>query len=40
MPIKSYLAIPKEGQQEILQQEISQFDSCEVTSSENKNVLN
>ena len=39
MPIKSYLAIPKEGQKETLQQEISQFDSCEVTSSENKNVL-
>ncbi len=39
MPIKSYLAIPKEGQKEILQKEISQLDNCEVTSSENKNVL-
>ena len=39
MPIKSYLAIPKEGQKEQLQKDISQLGDCEVTPSENKNVL-
>lgn len=39
MPTKSYLAIPKEGKKEILLQDLAQLASCEVISSENKNVL-
>lgn len=39
MPIKSYLAIPKEGQKEALQRAIANFPQCEVSMSENKNVL-
>jgi len=39
MPIKSYLAIPEEGQKEILQQDIYKLPGCEVVPSENKNVL-
>ena len=39
MPIKSYLAIPSEGQKDDLQQDISKLLECEVIPSENKDVL-
>ena len=39
MPIKSYLAIPHEGQKEKLSSAISAFPECEVIPSENNEVL-
>lgn len=39
MPIKSYLAIPNEGQKEVLQEDLTRMAACEVIASENKNVL-
>lgn len=39
MPIKSYLAIAKDGSKRDLQQVISKLPGCEVTPAENKNVL-
>jgi len=39
MPIKSYLAVPKEGQKEALQRQVANLPQCEVTMSENRNVL-
>ncbi len=38
MPVKSYLAVAIEGRRTILQNDIRKL-GCEVTLSENKNVL-
>ncbi|MBE7647891.1 MULTISPECIES: hypothetical protein [Tenacibaculum] len=39
MPIKSYLAHPKEGKKEALQKALATIDGCEIIPAENKNVL-
>ena len=39
MPIKSYLAIPGDGQKETLLEEINRMASCEAMPSDNKDVL-
>ncbi len=39
MPIKSYLAIPKKEQKDKLKDEINQLGQCEVTPSDNREVL-
>ena len=39
MPIKSYLAHPKEGKKEALKSLLEKIPKCEVLAAENKNVL-
>ena len=39
MPIKSYLILTQEGQKKMLEKRISAIPECEVTASENKEVL-
>ena len=39
MPIKSYLAYPLEGNKQTLIEALQAFDNCEVTPSENEELL-
>jgi len=39
MPIKSYLAYPKEGMKESLETALSSFENCEVIPSKNHNLI-
>lgn len=39
MPIKSYLAHPKDGMKHLLIDEFSEIKECEITPAENENIL-
>ena len=39
MPIKSYLAYPKDGNKDALIKALDAFDECEVIPSENEELL-
>lgn len=39
MPIKSYLAFPKNGQKHLLERELKNIPACEVVQAKNRDVL-